>query len=218
MALTRRQREVLEVIRALILKNGYSPSLEEIGRELNLSSVATVHKHVSHLVAKGFVRRVWNQNRSIELQEASEGPDVAAVPVRGTLRGGAPPLPPTTIETIRVPADLRASRSIAFALRVEGDGFEAEHVRDGDLLVIEDRRDPSSGDTVVAVLDGSDGAIGRWVAEGGQARLVRSGGTEPVEAGSRVTVVGVVTALVRRFPRVSHPIAAERPAAGRESH
>ena len=67
MALTRRQRQVLDVIRDFIDRNGYSPSLGEIGDELGLSSVATVHKHVSHLVQKGFVKRAWNQNRSIEL-------------------------------------------------------------------------------------------------------------------------------------------------------
>ena len=66
MALTRRQREVLNVIRRFIEQQGYSPSLGEIGAELGLSSVATVHKHVSLLVEKGFVRRAWNQNRSIE--------------------------------------------------------------------------------------------------------------------------------------------------------
>ena len=57
MALTRRQRQVLDVIRELIDENEYSPSLEEIGARLELSSVATVHKHVSHLVTKGYVRR-----------------------------------------------------------------------------------------------------------------------------------------------------------------
>jgi repressor LexA len=64
MALTRRQRQVLDVIRDFIERQGYSPSLEEIGAELGLSSVATVHKHVSLLVDKGFVQRSWNQNRS----------------------------------------------------------------------------------------------------------------------------------------------------------
>ena len=73
MALTRRQREVLDVIRTFIERRGYSPSLEEIGTELGLSSVATVHKHVSLLAEKGYLRRAWNQNRSIELTDADRG-------------------------------------------------------------------------------------------------------------------------------------------------
>ena len=93
MALTRRQREVLDVIREFIEANGYSPSLEEIGGTLGLTSVATVHKHITHLVEKGFVRRVWNQNRSIELADDREG-NALDLPLRrhdrrGESAGGA---------------------------------------------------------------------------------------------------------------------------------
>ena len=84
MALTRRQREVLDVIRQFIASNGYSPSLEEIGKALGLSSVATVHKHVTHLVEKGHVRRVWNQNRSIDVVDG--GPGSGAAPHEERLR------------------------------------------------------------------------------------------------------------------------------------
>jgi len=57
MALTKRQREILDFIRLFIRENGYSPSLEEIGKHFGLSSVATVHKHVQHLVQKGQLRK-----------------------------------------------------------------------------------------------------------------------------------------------------------------
>ena len=66
MALTKRQRQILDFIGAFIDERGYSPSLEEIGAQFGLSSVATVHKHVSKLVEKGLLRRVRNANRSIE--------------------------------------------------------------------------------------------------------------------------------------------------------
>ena len=83
MALTRRQRQVLDVIQEFIDTKGYSPSLEEIGAELELSSVATVHKHVSHLVQKGFVKRAWNQNRSLEpVHQACPGGSRQDIPSR----------------------------------------------------------------------------------------------------------------------------------------
>jgi repressor LexA len=105
MALTRRQRDVLEVIRTFIARHGYSPSLEEIGRALGLSSVATVHKHVSHLVDKGLVRRVWNQNRSIDLiEEPREAEGPAALPLLGTIAAGSP------LEAVRAEGDLRPHR------------------------------------------------------------------------------------------------------------
>ena len=66
MALTRRQREIYDFIRRFVAENGYSPSLEEIGEAFGLSSVATVHKHVSHLVEKGMLRKAWNRSRSVE--------------------------------------------------------------------------------------------------------------------------------------------------------
>ena len=97
MALTRRQHQVLDVIRHFIDHNGYSPSLEEIGAELNLSSVATVHKHVSHLVQKGFVRRAWNQNRSIEIVDEASAPGAVQVRLAGTIAAG---LPYDAVETV----------------------------------------------------------------------------------------------------------------------
>ncbi len=70
MALTRRQHEVLEFIKSFVEEQGYSPSLEEIKAHLGLSSVATVHKHVSHLVEKGYLQKAWNRSRSVELVSA----------------------------------------------------------------------------------------------------------------------------------------------------
>ncbi len=177
MALTRRQREVLDVIRSFLAANGYSPSLQEIGRELGLSSAATVHKHVSHLVAKGYVRRGWNQNRSIELAGTPDGDDV--VPVRGTVRSDTAPRLEDTTETVRFP--VAVAPAARFALRVEGAGFESAQVRDGDVLVLEEGREPREGETVLAVHDGSASEVVRWVAPGGGA------------------VAGVLVGLVRRY-------------------
>src|ERR1700753_300950 len=67
MALTKRQKEVLNYLVGFINKNGYSPSFEEIAHALKLTSLATVHKHLSTLEKKGFVRRGYNQSRSIEV-------------------------------------------------------------------------------------------------------------------------------------------------------
>src|SRR6202161_4246151 len=67
MALTKRQKEVLNYLVGFINKNGYSPSFEEIARALKLTSLATVHKHLSTLEKKGYIRRGYNQSRSIEV-------------------------------------------------------------------------------------------------------------------------------------------------------
>lgn len=67
MTLTRRQYEVLDFIKDFHQRQGYMPTLEEIGAEFGLRSMATVHKHVSNLEAKGLIRRKWNHARSIEV-------------------------------------------------------------------------------------------------------------------------------------------------------
>jgi repressor LexA len=67
MALTRRQKQVLDSLVGFINRHGYSPSFEEIGESLNLSSLATVHKHLETLEKKGFIRRGYNQSRSVEV-------------------------------------------------------------------------------------------------------------------------------------------------------
>src|ERR1700674_115083 len=67
MALTRRQKQVLDFLVGFINKKGYSPRLEEIGEGLALSSLASVHKHLQTLEKKGFVRRGYNQSRSVEV-------------------------------------------------------------------------------------------------------------------------------------------------------
>ena len=67
MALTRRQRQVYDFLAHFVDENGYSPSFEEIGEGLGLSSLATVHKHISNLEEKGLLKRDYNRSRSIDL-------------------------------------------------------------------------------------------------------------------------------------------------------
>src|SRR5215468_4309834 len=62
--LTQRQREILDYLNEFIGQHGYAPSLEEIGRRFGLSSLATVHKHLTNLQEKGFIKRAWNRRCS----------------------------------------------------------------------------------------------------------------------------------------------------------
>lgn len=201
MALTRRQREVLDVVRDFIQRNGYSPSLEEIGRELGLSSVATVHKHVSHLVEKGLVRRVWNQNRSIELADDALRRGATEIPLMGTIAAGRPLEAIPTTETICVPSDLVAGRGRTFVLKIQGDSMIGDSIRDGDYVIIEERRVARDGETVVALVDGSEATLKRIVRDGAQVRLEPSNpAMQPiVVAADRVQVQGVVVGLLRKY-------------------
>jgi len=201
MALTRRQREVLDVIRRLIGKNGYSPSLEEIGAELGLSSVATVHKHVSHLVQKGYARRTWNQNRSIELVDARERQGAVRLPVTGTVGGGAAQVTEATGQFAVVPAELIQDASKAFLLRVEGDALKGERMRHDDLLIVESRETVRNGESVIVVLEDGRQRIARRFHEGAALRfeLGRSDGRPIENEAGGVEVRGVLVGLLRRY-------------------
>jgi len=71
--LTKRQREIFDYLNEFIQQHGYAPSLEEIGKRFGLSSLATVHKHLTNLQEKGFIRRAWNRSRSVEMVPARTG-------------------------------------------------------------------------------------------------------------------------------------------------
>jgi len=201
MALTRRQHQVLQVIRDFIGRNGYSPSLEEIGAELELSSVATVHKHVSHLVQKGFVRRAWNQNRSIEIVDGGHDAGVVQLRLAGTIAAGAPLDAVQTSESISVPSDMVRDPGNSFVLRVRGDSMIDEQIRSGDFVVVERRQTARDGETVVALIDNAEATLKRFFHAGAQVRLqpANSEMAPIVVPGDRVAVQGVVVGVIRKY-------------------
>ncbi len=200
MALTRRQREVLDVIREFIERHGYSPSLEEVGVTLGLASVATVHKHVSLLVEKGYLRRIWNQNRSIELVD-EEPSSLTRVPLCGSIAAGLPLEAVPTEETIAVPAAMISGRAPSYALRVQGNSMIDEQIRDGDLVIVEQRSEATNGETVVALIDGADATLKRFYLEGDTVRLQPANPEmEPILVPARdVSLQGVVVGVIRTY-------------------
>jgi repressor LexA len=201
MALTKRQRQVLDVVENLIEQNGYSPSLEEIGARLGLSSVATVHKHISHLVQKGYVRRAWNQNRSIELVEGGKGGGVIQLPLSGTIAAGKPLEAVQTSEAISVPTDMVKHSGNSYVLRVQGDSMIDEQIRDGDYVVVERRDVADDGETVVALIDGSEATLKRLYRESSMVRLQPANPqmNSIIIPADKVRIQGVVVGVIRKY-------------------
>ncbi|MFQ5699460.1 MAG: transcriptional repressor LexA [Myxococcota bacterium] len=199
MHLTKRQREIYEFIRQFLDREGYAPSLEEIGEHFGLSSVATVHKHVHNLVHKGLLRKAWNRSRSLELVQSSAR-DVREIPLLGTVAAGAPIEAVEVPDTIAVPADL-AARGDCFALRVRGDSMIEDHILDGDVVLLEARSTPREGETVVALIDREEATLKRFHRDGGKIRLVPANqALAPMEfPAESVEVQGVVIGLLRSY-------------------
>jgi len=207
MALTRRQREIFDFIERFVREEGYSPSLEEIGAHFGLASVATVHKHVQHLVDKGYLRKAWNRSRSVEPvpgagrpQAESDAAPVSSLPLLGTVAAGSPIEAIESPETIAVPADMHG-RGDTYVLQVRGESMIDDQIADGDYVVVESRNEARNGDTVVALIDGSEATLKRFYRRGPEVRLVPANRDmdEIVVDAERVEIRGVIRGLLRRY-------------------
>jgi len=199
--LTKRQREILDYLNDFIQQHGYAPSLEEIGRRFGLSSLATVHKHLTNLQEKGFIKRAWNRSRSVELVSSRLGGRAVELPLLGYVAAGIPIEAIVGSETIAVPEDLVGKRD-TYVLRVKGDSMIDEQIRDGDYVIVEDRRViDRNGEMVIALLNGSDVTLKRMFREHGHVRLQPANpAMQPIIVQEdQVQIQGVVIGVMRRY-------------------
>jgi len=198
--LTKRQREILDYLQDFIQQHGYAPSLEEIGRRFGLSSLATVHKHLTNLQEKGFIKRAWNRSRSVEMIPTNSGGRAVDLPRLGYVAAGSPIEAVATNETIAVPEDLVGRRD-TYVLRVRGNSMIDEQICDGDLVIVEDRKTAQNGETVVALLSGSDVTLKKFYRENGRVRLQPANPTmQPIYVDpEQLQVQGVVVGVMRKY-------------------
>ena len=197
--LTRRQKEVLDFVSRHIDRHGVAPTLQEIGRQLKLSSVATVHKHLRRLEDKGAIRRLTHQSRALALVPPAKTAAGARIPLLGTVAAGMPIEPIEVPGTIAIPEEL-LGRGETFALRVRGDSMVDDGIHDGDVVIVESRRDAPNGATVVALVEG-EATVKRFYRRRGRIHLVPANERmEPIVAREEdVEVRGIVVALLRRY-------------------
>ena len=198
--LTKRQREILDYLSEFIEQHGYAPSLEEIGRRFGLSSLATVHKHLTNLQDKGFIRRAWNRSRSVELVPTRMGGRALDLPLLGYVAAGAPIEAVVSNETVTVPEELVGTRD-TYALRVRGNSMIDEQIRDGDLVVVEDRQTAHNGEMVIALLEGAEVTLKKFYRENGHVRLQPANDAVApiIVRADKVQVQGVVVGVMRRY-------------------
>ncbi|MBE3072938.1 MAG: transcriptional repressor LexA [Acidobacteria bacterium] len=198
--LTKRQREILDYLSEFIQQHGYAPSLEEIGRRFGLSSLATVHKHLTNLQEKGFIRRAWNRSRSVELVPTRAGGRTLELPLLGFVAAGVPIEAITTAETIAVP-DTLVGKLDTYVLRVRGDSMIDEQIRDGDFVIVEDRKSAENGEMVIALLGGFEVTLKKFYRENGRVRLQPANpAMQPlIIDADRVQVQGVVVGVMRKY-------------------
>ncbi len=202
--LTKRQRQILDFIRAEIHRRGFPPSVREIGEAVGLSSSSTVHSHLAALEEKGFLRRDPSKPRALEVldyrdtERAVDYGKVRAVPLLGSVAAGSPILAAENIEsTVALPAELGAGES-TFILRVKGESMIEAGILDGDFVVVRQQPTAVNGEIVVAMID-DEATVKRYFRETDRIRLQpENAAMEPIYAHD-VTILGKVVALFRRL-------------------
>jgi len=199
--LTRRQKEILDYLGRYIERRGYAPTIEEIGEHFGLSSLATVHKHLTNLQEKGLIKREWNRSRALELVPTRVTVKAVEVPLMGRVAAGTPIEAVQSTETIYVPEDMLGRRE-TYVLQVKGDSMIEEQIRDGDYVIVEDRQSARDGEMVIALLGGDSATLKKFYREsGGTIRLQPANSTmKPIYVDEEdVRVRGVVIGVLRKY-------------------
>lgn len=207
MTLTKRQKQVLDYLVGFHNKNKYSPSYEEIAQALDLASLATVHKHIGTLERKGFIRRGYNQSRSIEVIQLPRSVRTEVIdravnelPLMGRIAAGKPLESVEDRETISL-SDFTRSKN-AFVLQVKGESMRDDHILDGDFIVVEPTQVANNGEIVVALVGGEEATLKRFYREpAGKIRLqpANSEMAPILVAASDLKIQGRVLGVLRKY-------------------
>jgi repressor LexA len=208
MALTKRQKEVYDFVAEFVTQRGYSPSFEEIGRGLKLSSLATVHKHITNLEKKGLLRRGYNRSRSLDVLQprgrmkqalAAAASASSALPLVGRIAAGRPVEAFEHTETISL-TDFTRSKEV-FVLQVAGESMQDEHIVNGDYVLVEKTNTARNGEIVVALVEGLETTLKRFYREGDKIRLQPSNvNMAPIIVpAASVQIQGRVMGVLRKY-------------------
>lgn len=202
MALTKRQREILSFLEDQIRSQGYAPSFEEIAERFSFQSLATVHEHLTNLERKGYIRRTYNESRSIEVLPPKGTAGASEIPILGLVAAGMPIEAVVHGETIQVPDQMLARRGPNYALKVRGNSMIDDHILDGDLVVVHGRQTAENGEMVIALVNGAEATVKRYYREaGGWVRLQPANVTmHPIRLPETdLMIQGVVVGVIRRY-------------------
>jgi len=198
--LTKRQKQLLDYLNGYIGQFGYAPTLQEIGSYFGLSSLATIHKHLKNLEAKGFIKRKWNHSRALEMVDNTVRGAARELPMLGYIAAGTPIEAIEGNDSITVPDEF-IRRQNTFCLRVRGESMIDEGIRDGDYIIVEGREVANDGETVVALVNGEATVKKFYRQTDGRIRLEPANVTmQPIYAAEEdLRVRGVVVGLMRHY-------------------
>jgi len=202
--LTTKQKSILDILKKLIAKNGYPPTVREIGKEARLSSPATIHFHLKQLEKKGYIKQDPNRNRTLEILVPNEylekDEHIIDVPLIGKVTAGSP------IEAIEVPneyfslpTNLFNSKKELFTLKVSGESMINVGIYDGDIVVVQKQNTAENGETVVALNEDNEATVKTFYKEKDHIRLQPENDTMDPIILKNCTILGKVVGLYRKL-------------------
>ncbi len=205
--LTGRQQEIWDFLVGYAERQGYPPTVREIGEAVGLASPSTVHAHLANLERAGMLRRDPTKPRALELLGQPKSERVPAreariLPLVGQIAAGGPLLAEENVEDyLEVPAPLSRGGE-EFLLRAKGDSMIDAGILDGDFVVVQRRQDAHNGEIVVALAGDDESAeeatVKRFFRENGRVRLQpENDAFEPIYA-RHVAILGKVVGVFRR--------------------
>ena len=201
--LTRRQRSILESLRASRLDQAHPPTLDELCRALGLRSRGSLHKHIQALVAAGYVEPQSGKQRGVRLcashaERRADG--VESLPLLGRIAAGRPIEALEDPQSLEVPRQLRG-KGRCYVLQVRGDSMVDAGILDGDWVVVEQRDVARNGEIVVALIDDEEATLKR-IEQSADACILHPANPDLVAlsyAPERVRIQGVVVGQMRAY-------------------
>lgn len=149
--ISKRQNQIYKYIKKYIIKNDYAPSLDEIRLYFKLSSVSTVHHHISKLQKEGLIKKIKNEPRSIFLKE-KQIEKILIIPVLGAIAAKEPIKEIKDGETLEIPKSQLPKTGTYYALSIMGNNMTNEGIYDGDFLIVRKQHKAKHGDTIIALI------------------------------------------------------------------
>ena len=200
---TPKQLRILVSIRNFRVRNGYSPTMQELADQLGVSKV-TIFEHVEALEKKALILRARNRARSLEVSPTVRLPDESkptSYPIVGTIAAGHPIEAIENRETLEL-ENLFNTRHGTYVLRVKGNSMIEDHIADGDYVIIERRESARDGETVVALLEDGQATLKRFYKERGRIRLQPANAAmSPIYVDKDVKIQGVLIGVLRTYSK-----------------
>ena len=207
--MTRMQQQIYDYIAMTTARDGFPPSVREIGAAVGLKSPSTVHFHLKHMEEKGIIKKAGRKGRTITLvqppvqqetaapQMLEEEPPVGRVPIVGTVAAGTPILAQECIEDY-LAFDTGGRDGEYFALRVRGESMLNAGILPGDLVVVHQQQEARNGEIIVALIE-DEATVKRLSRRNGEVWLLPENENYQPINGREATLLGKVTAVIRQY-------------------